>query len=301
MLTRSLAAIAIAVALTSCASAPTRNMALDHARERFTTAQADPAVIRLAAAELERAREALQLADQAKLEGRSTAAIDHLAYMAAQRVTIATETASSRTAQAAAAGAAAERDRMLLAERTNEADQAKRNLGKSEASNAALQSALADADANAKREQARTDLAAAQAKDMEAQLLALNAKKTDHGMVLVLGDVLFQTGQSQLLPDAGRDFGKLAEFFKRNQEQSATVNGYTDSVGSPDANLALSDRRARAVMAELVRQGVPSDRLTVRAHGAEMPTASNATATGRQLNRRVEIVFAQTGDQVAIR
>ena len=85
---------------------------------------------------------------------------------------------------------------------------------------------------------------------------------------------------------------KLADFFKRYPQRSATIEGYTDSIGTDSANLMLSERRASSVMTALVSLGVPSDRLSTRAHGAQMPVADNGTSAGRQMNRRVEVVFA---------
>ena len=401
MMTRLLCIVALAATIAACASVPAHNSALDQARERFNTAQRNADVGRFAPVELDRARESLRAAEQAKSDGRSASIVDHLSYMTSQRVTIAQETASSRASEAVTAGAAAERDRMRLAARTIEADAAKRDLSRSqrsnaamaveladadanardersrsqesnaamataladsdanarnersrseasnaamatkladsdanarversrseasnaamatkladsdanaraertrsEASNKAMATALSDADAEAQRQQARNSRNAAHVSDLEKQLIALNAKKTDRGMVLTLGNVLFDTGQARLLPDTGRNFEKLASFFKRNPEQGAAVHGYTDNVGLASSNYDLSERRASAVTAELVSRGVASDHLTTQGHGADMPTASNSTSAGRQLNRRVEIVFAQPSDTSAMR
>ena len=86
---------------------------------------------------------------------------------------------------------------------------------------------------------------------------------------------------------------KLADFFKRNPQRTALIEGFTDSTGNANANYDLSGRRANAVLTALVNLGVPAGRLNTRANGADSPTADNSTAAGRQLNRRVEIVIAQ--------
>ena len=75
-------------------------------------------------------------------------------------------------------------------------------------------------------------------------------------------------------------------------KQVGGIEGFTDSVASANANLDLSGRRANAVMAALIALGVPANRLSALAFGEKMPAAINDTPTGRQLNRRVEIVFA---------
>ena len=125
----------------------------------------------------------------------------------------------------------------------------------------------------------------------EAQLSELNAKKTDRGMVITLSDVLFESGKASLVGEGPANLAKIADFFRRNPQRSASIEGHTDSVGSATTNQALSERRASLVKAALVDLGVPTDRLTTRAHGENLPVATNGTAVGRQMNRRVEIIF----------
>ena len=283
--TPTFALLTLTAALAACSSVPERNAALEQARGSYNSAQADPQVARLAPDELKRAGEALRVADQARASGDSVASVDHLAYLTTQRVTIAQETASSKAAQAVTAGAAAERDKLRLAQRTNEADLAQQQLAQSQQSNARKSSELAVADATAQRDQARVS-------DLESQLKDLNAKKTERGMVVTLGDVLFDSGQSKLLVGSQPNMVKLAEVFKRNPQRRASIEGFTDSVGGAAMNMDLSQRRASAVMSALVDLGVPADHRTTKAFGAGQPVASNGTAAGRQLNRRVEIVFA---------
>jgi outer membrane protein OmpA-like peptidoglycan-associated protein len=301
MNTRLISLFTLAATLAACSSVPERNSALDQARGRYNMAERDPQVITLAPAELKIANESLNLAQQAWTDRRNTATVDHLAYMANQRVVIAQETASSRAAQAITASAATERDRLVLAVRTNEANTAQQQLALSEQSNAQKTAELAQADAAALRDQARADRKDAKLSDLEAQLKDLNAKKTDRGMVVTLGDVLFDSGKAQLLPDGAGNMAKLADVFKRNPTRTASIEGYTDSIGSANANYELSSRRANAVKTALVGLGVPSERLSVRAHGEENPAASNATAAGRQMNRRVEIVFAPANADISVK
>lgn len=282
----------LAVTLAACSTVQERNTALDQARGKFNQAQGDAQVATLAPEELKRASESLAVAQQAWTDKAPNAKVDHLAYLSSQRVTIAQETASSRAYQAVTSGAAVERDKMMLAMRTNEADVARQQLAASQQSNALKKAELEQADALALRDRARLERSNARASDLEAQLKDLNAKQTDRGMVVTLGDVLFDSGQSRLLPDSERNMAKLADVFKLNPERKAAIEGYTDSVGGSSANLDLSARRASAVMTALVNLGVPADRLMTHGYGEDKPSASNGTAAGRQMNRRVEIVFA---------
>jgi outer membrane protein OmpA-like peptidoglycan-associated protein len=268
-------------------------------------------VATLAPEELKRASEALRVAEQAKANGDSPATVDHLAYLASQRVGIAQDTAASRAAEAVTAGAAAERDRMRLALRTQEVDAAQRQLASSQQANANTSQQLASsqqANANANQQLANSQQSNAiqqaqlarrdmQVGDLQSQLRDLNARKTDRGIVVTLGDVLFATGKASLQGDSVRTMAKLADFFKRYPQRTAVIEGYTDSVGSDTSNQALSERRAQAVMAALVGQGVPATRLHSEGFGEARPAGSNDSADGRRMNRRVEVVFAtEAGD-----
>jgi outer membrane protein OmpA-like peptidoglycan-associated protein len=284
----------MAAAVAACSALPERNNALEAARAGVNSAQLNPQIITLAPDELKRATESLGLADKAWADGAPTSTVDHLAYMSSQRVVIAQDTASSRASQALTAGAAAERDKLRLEMRTREADAAQRELASAQQSNAQKTSELALADATALREQARSD---ARVSDLESQMKELNAKRTDRGIVVILGDVLFDSGQSRVRPGGAQSMVKLADFFKANPQRTASIEGYTDNVGSASANYGLSERRAAAVKTALVNLGVPADRLSARAYGAENPAADNATAAGRQMNRRVEIVFGAQGNE----
>ncbi len=296
---RAVYSVTLLALVAACSSVPERNTALESARSQFNEARNDAQITSQAPDELKRAGEALRTTDQARSNGESTANIDHLAYLTSQRVAIARETAASRASQAVTASAAAERDRLRLDARTNEVNVAQQQLAVSEQNNAQKTADLAAAEANAVRSQARVARQDQRVGDLEAQVEAqlreLNAVKTERGMVVTLGDVLFNSGKAELLPDGGKNIAKLAEFFRRYPERSATIDGYTDSVGDAKSNFTLSERRANAVMSALINQGVAANRLTMRGHGAEKPTADNGTPAGRQMNRRVEVVFANSG------
>lgn len=297
---RTIVLVALAASFAACTSIPKQNTALDQARTAVNAAQHNPQVAALAPEELTQAAESLRVAERAMTDHAATATVNHLAYMTVQRARIANETASSKAAQAVVASAAGERDKLLLAARTHEAeaaqdaaDTAQKQLAASEQSNARITSELADADATAMRNDARVG-------DLETQLKDLNAKQTDRGLVVTLGDVLFDTGKAQILASGSSNIAKLADFFKRNPERTALIEGFTDDVGVPSANVELSQRRANAVMTALISMGVAADRLTTLAHGEDNPTADNTTAAGRQMNRRVEIVIAPRSDDVSM-
>ena len=111
-------------------------------------------------------------------------------------------------------------------------------------------------------------------------------------MIVNMSDVLFDFGQYTLKPVAKEKLAKISGILISHPGLTLEVDGHTDSVGSDAVNLTLSERRADTVRAYLVAQGVGPDTITAHGFGKEQPVATNDTAAGRQLNRRVEIVVA---------
>lgn len=154
-----------------------------------------------------------------------------------------------------------------------------------------------------KNSTAQRDKILLQARTAEADRLRseLNAKQTDRGLTISLGDVLFDTGKSQLKPGGVREVKKLAQFLREYPQRSVSIEGFTDSQGSEEYNLSLSERRADAVKTELIDSGIDSQRITSKGYGETYPVADNNTSAGRQMNRRVEIVVSDEGKQIAPR
>lgn len=141
----------------------------------------------------------------------------------------------------------------------------------------------------------------ARASELEQELAELKAKETDRGLVLTLGDVLFASGQAELTAEAMRKLYPLVTLLKERPERSIIIEGHTDSAGDEAYNKELSENRALAVRDFLVTNGIDPQRITARGYGEAYPVASNATRTGRQDNRRVEVVVLREGERVADR
>ena len=120
---------------------------------------------------------------------------------------------------------------------------------------------------------------------------AYHFRQNRYGAVFSIGDVLFQTGSAQLRPAALQTLRPLAGYLRANPGQRLRIDGYTDSVGTAQANLILSQDRARSVSDALAGMGVNPSRFHLEGHGEDSPVATNATAAGRQLNRRVEVTL----------
>ena len=118
----------------------------------------------------------------------------------------------------------------------------------------------------------------------------LKAKQTERGVVLTLGDVLFTTGKDELSAQSRRGMEKLVDFLACHHGRNVLIEGHTDSVGSDSSNFALSERRAHAVKTVLMERGINGLRVATKGHGKNNPVATNTTAYGRQLNRRVEVI-----------
>ena len=320
MTTRPLALSLVALAvLAGCSSVPDSNLRLVEARNAYNTAQATPQTRDGAPVELKQAGDALARANEAFARRDDAATVDHLSYLAAQRVALAQEAGSRKAAETAVARASADRDQLRLAARTREADAALRSaqasqldaraaqiqaqsaerdarVSQSQAEAAQRQSAASQQQANAAQQAA----AAAQQRALvlEGQLRDLDAKKTARGMVITVGDVLFDSGRAELKPGGMRNMDKLVSFLKEYPQRKALVEGFTDSVGSDQLNQELSARRADAVRTALVSRGVDSGRIGTQGYGESFPVAGNESAGGRQMNRRVEIVLSDDGGVV---
>jgi outer membrane protein OmpA-like peptidoglycan-associated protein len=283
------------LALAACSSVPTTTPTLDEARADFVAANNNPQVATYAPMEFKQASDALDRANQAAAKRESLDTIDRLAYVAKQRIATAQEVAKTKAAEAEVANASRERERVQLEARTAEADRAKRDAAAAQAQAAAAQAQAQDAQAQAAAAQQQAAQQAERATRLEALLVELHAQKTERGMVVTIGDVLFATDRAELNANGMATVRKLAEVMMQNPDRTVMVEGFTDSTGTAAHNKDLSERRAASVAQALVSLGVPRERIGTRGYGEAFPVASNDTASNRQLNRRVEIVLSNAG------
>jgi outer membrane protein OmpA-like peptidoglycan-associated protein len=274
---------------------------LEQARGSYGSAQTNLQVVQLAPNELSQAGLALARAEDAAKRGESSARVDQLAYVASQRVSIAQETARQKSSDKVAASATAEREKIRLDARTAEAEAAQRAAAQSKLDADAAQRQAEASQRQSESSQRQAQDAEARSRQLETQLKELDAKKTERGIVITLGDVLFDTNKSDLKSGGMRNVQKLADVLKEYPQRNVLVEGFTDSMGSTEYNQDLSDRRARAVRTALQDTGVAGERISNRGYGKTFPVANNATAEGRQLNRRVEIIVSDDGKVIAPR
>jgi outer membrane protein OmpA-like peptidoglycan-associated protein len=276
--------LVIAALLTACNSMPTNTSMLDQTRNDYRSAQSNPKVASYAPLEMKQASDAMAKANAAAANNDSTEEIDKLAYLAKQKIALTQEVAKQKSAEADVAKSGTERDKMRLDQRTREADQSRTAAN------------IARGDAAYAQQQTRD--AQVRNANLEAQLAELSAKKTERGMVITLGDVLFATDQARLNPEGQRTVQKLAQVLTQNPQRTVLIEGFTDSTGSSAHNQALSERRADSVQLGLLEQGIARNRIAIHGYGEAHPVAGNESTTDRQLNRRVEIVLSEDDGKI---
>jgi outer membrane protein OmpA-like peptidoglycan-associated protein len=287
--------LASAVMLAACSSVPTSTSSLDMARSDFVAANNNPQVSTYAPLEFKAASDALEQANAAAARRDSLDKIDQLAYLAKQKIATAQQVASQKAAEADIANSGRQRDRLRLEARTAEADRAKMDADRARMDAQSAQAQAEAAQRSAMNAEAQTREAQARTAQLEAQMADLQAKKTERGMIITIGDVLFGTDQARLTPDGMNTVRKLADVLNQNPNRTVLVEGFTDSTGTAAHNQELSERRAASVAAALTGMNIARERVAMRGYGQAYPVAGNDSAGNRQLNRRVEIVLSNEG------
>jgi len=292
---------------------------LERARSAYMQAKSNRNVEAFAPLPFADAGKAMQAAEQAK----GAVEKEQLSYIAEKKSLIAMTTAEGkmaeneieklnrdtaniiaekRTQEARVAQKEAENARLLAMTEAERAAKAKKEA--EEARSLAAAEAERATRAKAEAEQARmaaraeSELAAkakAAANQLMRELSDLKAKQTERGIVLTIGDVLFATGKADLSSDALRSVDKLADFLQKYPNRNVLIEGHTDSVGSDEFNLTLSQKRADSVKETLTSRGIGEGRIATKGYGKKFPVASNDTVAGKQQNRRVEVIILNEG------
>jgi outer membrane protein OmpA-like peptidoglycan-associated protein len=266
---RGLAAAGFALAglATACVQEPAE---LAKVRASYERAAADAGVQQRAGVEIYEAEQTLDRAEATwRGEGNYDEAV-HQAYLASRKVEIA-RVASERRALEEEIAALPGQSALLL--RQSE-----------QRSTASLVS-----------EGHRVHLSEDREGDLERLLEKLDAEPTERGVV-TLGDVLFDFDRADPKPAADDNLATLAEFLRTHPERSVLIEGHTDGTGILEYNFDLSRRRAEAVKQHLEGEGVSGERILAVGYGPVYPVASNAIASGRAQNRRVEVVLLGRGE-----
>ena len=314
--------IAAWLVLAGCAVAPQDPEALDRLRADLADFRANTdlsARVPRALADAERA------VRDATMDGLGEDERAHKVYLAQRRIEIARAEAERERARSEIEALDQRRTDLLLRASRLEVQQARREAERAllmsatrleemeraqrEAMSAEERRELAARQAEAAREEAAQARRLAEAQRSEVELARREAelagqtadtlrrrleymeyRETDRGVVVTLGDVLFEVGESELLPAAASNLEDVVDLLRTEPDKAIRIEGHTDSTGPANVNLRLSEQRARAVRDALVEMGIDSDRIRAVGMGEDFPIATNETAEGRARNRRVDVI-----------
>jgi outer membrane protein OmpA-like peptidoglycan-associated protein len=246
-----------------CAANQERSGLVEEVRSDFENLASQPQVEQYAPVEYEAAEKEVQIFNQLVEDGADQIDIEHQAYIARTKIDIAEETARLNEAEEYIAQADQTREDVLLNQREQE-----------------MQEALQ------------------RAEELEQELTDLKSEQTERGLVLTLDSIVFDVDQAELNPGASLTLDKIAEFLRQYENRNIVIEGFTDSTGPTDYNEQLSQHRAESVRQALVARGIDESRIETRGYGERFPVASNEDPSGRQLNRRVEIVISSGAELV---
>lgn len=252
----SLSLAIISFFLMSCASNQP-NQLLINAENQYRQASTISGIQNSDAQSMGDAKEALSKAQKLHEESESKSSVDHYALVSIKHTEIAQE-----------------RHRIKQIERETEQAQEKR------------QQLILENKANELRD------AKLEALKLAAQLDELKAEQTERGIIMTLENILFAFNSAQLQPVGNTIVSRIANYLNSYPNRYILIEGFTDNIGSEQYNLKLSRQRAESVQESLIMHGVSPRRISIVGLGEAYPVASNATETGRQQNRRVEIVLS---------
>ncbi|MDX2427845.1 MAG: OmpA family protein [Xanthomonadales bacterium] len=315
--------VLVLVMLSACTTAPKKDLALDRVRGELEDLKSNTELAGYAPLAVGEAERALR---QAELATGDDLYRSYLVYMADRRIQIARTMAEReqyeqvldklekensamliRASQLEADNARmdAEQARLLVATTVEDAQRAREEKDKAvrkeaESARAAVMSAeeadqarrLAETRASeAEYARLEADLASQQITSLTRQLENLQLRETESGVVVTLGDVLFASGQTTLVEGGRSSLEEVVDLLQTEPDKKIRVEGHTDSLGDAEANLLLSEQRAKAVLEALVSLGVASDRISSLGMGEDFPIASNEDEDGRARNRRVDVIL----------
>jgi outer membrane protein OmpA-like peptidoglycan-associated protein len=293
---RFLIVVPIALFLFGCASQKIPD-GISDARQQLIQLRSESTLAGYAPIEVNEAEQAVKAAEASS--GKDEILAAHLSMIAERKVSLARAWAERRQFEAERKGLSEQTNLARLDSRTKEADRA---IAAAESSKASADASRVQADLARKgmeAERLKGAAARSETAELKRQITELNARPTDRGLVVTLGDLLFDTNKSELKATSASHLDNLAAFLVRYEERSAIIEGHTDNTGDNAYNQSLSQRRAESVKAYLVSRGVAMNRLSAYGKGEGLPLANNDSSSGRQQNRRVEVIIS--GDSLTSR
>ena len=295
---------ALSFVLVGCASAPDPSPRLLAAESSLQQAKATPTTFELGRASLEKADVALRDARTYYMK-REDDAYTHAIRMGEAYIELAQSRGDQLVANRKIESLNKDRADVVSQARTRQVNAAQAATVAAQAATADARAATAQANARATQSQivaagAVADVATADAARLAAEartaavlaeLAGYEQKKTDLGVTLIMRDLQFGSASATLGSGAQGRLAPLAAFLAKQPDTRIQIAGHTDSQGTDAANMDLSARRAASVGAYLTTTGVNAARITSMGMGEGSPVATNDTAAGRAINRRVEVTI----------
>ena len=318
-----IAALGALVLLGACTTTPKKDLALEQVRTQLDALKEDEQLANYAPLALGEAERALRRAET--WTGRDDYRA-HLIYMADRRIQIARSVAQHERLEEEYIRLSEERNQLLVRASQLEADRARREAEQARliseaqaedarrAREAAEQATQREAESQRTMQQAQEEAAQARAlaassvteaelarreaqlateaaDTLRRQLENLQLRQTESGVVVTLGDVLFETGETDLREEALASLVEVVDLLQSEPDKQIRIEGHTDSTGDSETNLRISQQRADAVLDALVSLGVEAGRVTSKGMGQDFPIATNETPDGRARNRRVDVIL----------
>lgn len=315
--------LAVLVLLAACTSAPKKDLALEQVRAQLDELKANEELAGYAPLALGEAERALRNAEASR--GNNTYRI-HLIYMADRSIQVARAIAQHEQLKDEYIRLSEERNDLLVRASQMEADRARMEAEQARMmSQARMEDALRareetqqaekrEAESTRSAEQAQqeaaqaralaassvteadlarreAELATEQANTLRRQLENLQLRQTESGVVVTLGDVLFQSGETELRAEAMDSLVEVVDLLQSEPDKEIRIEGHTDATGNEETNLQISQQRADSVLTALVSLGVDAGRITSAGMGQDFPIATNETEEGRAQNRRVDVIL----------
>lgn len=280
-----LAAASLVTLLVSCATTTTRPASIAQAQQihdSLTAAGAD----RRVEGDLIRTRQAISAADSALTRSDPQEVVDGYGQIALRLAQVAQAREAALRASAEADSLRTRRLSTQLAQTETQRQQATA-LAQSEGARADSLRQVAE-ETSRRLNEALTNI-----RQLVTEIT--NLQETSRGLVISLSDVLFDVNRATLRSGGEQNMRRIAEILRQYPNNQISVEGHTDATGSDAYNQKLSEDRAASVRTALVSGGVDASRVTSRGFGKTQPVATNATAEGRQRNRRVEVVVLGAG------
>ncbi len=313
----------IIIGLAACAAQPRDDSALDNLQADLAAFRDNTDLSSLVPLSLAEAERAVRRAGS---EGLSEAERRHRIHMAEKRIEIARAEAHREQARERRDEVESQRTRLLLRASRLEVEQARREAEQAHMLSRATmeeiertrhqamtaeerrEEAARQADQAREEAEAARRLTEAQATELELawqeaemaveaaeslrrRLELLELRQTDRGVVVTLGDVLFELGETDLQPAARDNLQDVVDLLQTEPDKRIRIEGHTDSTGPASVNLRISQERAEAVERELVAMGIGADRIQSVGMGEDFPIASNDDPEGRSRNRRVDVIL----------